>query len=306
MQRFIDYLEYELARSPHTIEAYRRDMQQFVEFYKAETGSEFKPEDVDSADIRKWISSLALANEAPASLRRKTQSLRAYFKFLCRREGLTKNPADEIILAKLPKPLPDFIADTDLKGIMGRIPDAAKGGNVLDIRDHLILHILYATGLRRSEILSLTDDMISRSAAQLKVKGKGNKDRLIPLAQPLLEEISRWQTIRDEAFPNLPAPRPIIATRNGAMSITMFENIIKRLLKNENAGRKSPHTLRHTFATSMLNGGADLNSVQAILGHSSLATTQIYTHLQFADLKEIYSTAHPRSKGSKGNTDEKN
>lgn len=330
MKDFLDYLTYELARSPHTVRAYRQDLTQFEEFCRRETG-DFEPGAIGPPLIRRWISTLATSGEAPASLRRKTQSLRAYFRFLCRRGLLTANPADDIILAKLPKPLPDFVADADLKRLLAATacsepetsdqnalkdshenapraeaaaedssrPEAAPE-DLCAARDHLILHMLYATGLRLSEILSLTDASISTSLAQLRVVGKRRKERIVPLAGPLLEEIARWQTLRDEAFPDLPAPRPIIATRHGAMSPSNLEKIVKRLLQNENAGRKSPHTLRHTFATSMLNGGADLNSVRAILGHSSLATTQIYTHLRFSDLQDVYAHAHPRAQKPEG------
>lgn len=291
MQQFLKYLEFELFRSKHTIEAYRRDIRQFAEFSTRGNSGSFQPENVNAADIRAWLSSLGAAGEAPASLRRKTQSLRAYFKFLCRRRILTSNPADEVILAKLPKPLPDFVRDSDLKGVL----DAISGDDLIARRDHLIIHLLYATGLRRSELLSLNDENTLIGSRQLKIMGKGRKERIVPIADELASEIASWQSLRDSEFPDLPTPRPIIATIHGRMSESNLELIIKRLLRNENAGRKSPHTLRHSFATSMLNGGADLNSVRAILGHSSLSTTQIYTHLQFSDLKSAYS-AHPRAR----------
>lgn len=316
VENFIGYLRYELSRSEHTILAYKRDLTQFIKFVAgSDDAGAFRPEDVTPRLIRQWIASLTDSGEAPASLRRKTQSLRAYFKYLCRRHGLPSNPADSIILAKLPKPLPDFVADADMTRLLdiegtaatdAEAPDSSLtpdssdfGSDTLEIRNHLILHILYATGLRCSEILSLTDDHINFSLKQIKIIGKGRKERIIPLADQLLKEIARWQVIRDEAFPDLPEPRPIVATRFGAMSPSNLEYIVKNILKNENAGRKSPHTLRHSFATSMLNGGADLNSVRAILGHSSLATTQIYTHLQFSDLKSIYNSAHPRAVNTK-------
>lgn len=322
MKDFLNYLEYELFRSKHTVEAYRRDLSQFVDFLKLPAG-DFDPAAVTSADIRAWLSALGKAGEAPASLRRKTQSLRAYFKYLCRRKVITLNPAEEIILAKLPKPLPDFIKDSDIKKLLGDATekasvtagiatehrdastatvsnrDAASApcrtmADVIAARDHLILHILYAAGLRRAELLSLTDENVHLAARRMKILGKGRKERIVPIAGELAAEIARWQTIRDQAFPDLSAPRPIIATRFGAMSASNLELTIKRLLKDENAGRKSPHTLRHSFATAMLNGGADLNSVRAILGHASLTTTQIYTHLQFSDIRKAYG-AHPRS-----------
>lgn len=322
-KQFLEYLTYELARSPHTVEAYSRDLAQFVDFAMTELDMDyFEPSQVDSVLIRRWISRLAIEKISPASLRRKTQSLRAYFKFLCRRGFLRYNPAADVVLAKLPKPLPDFVADGDLLRLLGLTSDSAdvksssadvnaassqnpgnesgvSANEAIPLRNHLILHLLYATGLRRSELLSLTDDHIDQSLKQIKILGKGRKERIIPIADPLIAEISRWQTLRDSVFPNLATPRPIIATRHGVMSVANLELIIKDILKEENAGRKSPHTLRHSFATSMLNGGADLNSVRAMLGHSSLSTTQIYTHLKFSDLREIYNTAHPRAGGSK-------
>lgn len=292
LTEFLSYLRYELYRSDHTVEAYRRDLSQFMTFM----GYGFTPADVTTTDIRRWLAHLAEKGDAPASLRRKTQSLRAYFKFLCRRKLLKSNPADDVILAKLPKPLPDFVRDADMERLLAPLPDGAP---VNAHRDHLILHLLYTTGLRRSEILRLCDTDIQLSAGRMKVLGKGNKERVVPIAKELASEIARWQTIRDACFPDLAPPRPIIATRHGAMSASNLEVVIKRLLKGENAGRKSPHTLRHTFATSMLNGGADLNSVRAILGHASISTTQIYTHLQTSDLQRAYASAHPRGKKGK-------
>lgn len=293
IKEFLDYMRYELYRSDHTVEAYGRDIRQFVAFFGADPDSGFNPAEVTTADIRRWLANLADSGDAPASLRRKTQSLRAFYKFLCRRKITDFNPAEDVILAKLPKPLPDFVRDPDMERLLAPLPEDAGFSRR---RDHLILHLLYATGLRRSEILSLTDASINLSSGQIRVIGKGRKERIVPVAPPLVEEIAAWQTVRDAEFPDLEAPRPIIATIHGAMSVTNFEVIVKRLLKKENAGRKSPHTLRHTFATSMLNGGADLNSVRAILGHSSIATTQIYTHLQTSDIQRAYRAAHPRAK----------
>lgn len=298
MQEYEEYLRYEQARSPHTVKAYLKDLTQFKDFCIAAGMEEFPADIVDAPLIRRWISTLAEAGDTPASLRRKTQSLRAFFKYLCKRKGLASNPANDVILAKLPRPLPDYIADQDLQRLMHTLPSVMAGGTAKDARDHLILHLLYATGLRCSELLSLTDAnlTISNGEGRINVAGKGKKERVVPLAPELIREIHSWQTLRDAEYPDLPTPRPIIATRHGAMSDGQLRNIIKRLLKDENAGRKSPHTLRHSFATSMLNGGADLNTVRAILGHESLATTQIYTHLQFTDIKDIYTQAHPRGK----------
>lgn len=297
IQDFLNYLRHELYRSDHTVEAYERDLRQFAAFFCADPAATFNPEEVTTPHIRRWLSILADQGLSPASLRRKTQSLRAFFRFLCRRKLIPSNPASAVVLAKLPKPLPDFVRDADMERILEPLPADAP---LSALRDHLILHLLYATGLRRSELLSLTDSSISADASQLRVIGKGNKERVIPIARALAQEIAQWQTLRDATWPDLPQPRPIIATMHGAMSAPNLEITIKRLLRTEKAGRKSPHTLRHTFATAMLNGGADLNSVRAILGHASLATTQIYTHLQTSDLKRAYTAAHPRAAGKSG------
>lgn len=297
LQDFINYMRFELYRSDHTVEAYGRDIQQFITFFCADPAASFDPSEVTTTDVRRWIAHLADRGEAAASLRRKTQSLRAFFKFLCRRKILKANPAQSVILAKLPKPLPDFVRDSDMEKLLESDTDImSDGASAGQLRDHLILHLLYATGLRRAELLQLTDANIELPSRRLKVLGKGRKERIVPIADDLAEEIQRWQTVRDATFPDLSDPKPIIATKFGAMSISNLEVTIKRLLRNENAGRRSPHTLRHTFATAMLNGGADLNSVRAILGHSSIATTQIYTHLQTSDIQQAYQAAHPRAK----------
>lgn len=302
---FENYLRYELYRSPHTADAYLRDLNAFINFRCADTEA-FNPKTITAHDIRHWIAVLSQKGDSPRTLRRKTQSLRAFFRYLCRRHGYADNPADEIILAKIPKHLPDFIKDADMIRLIYTAQenetsenspqfDTQKYTDPLAQRNHLLLHILYATGMRRAEVISLTDNSISFSNNTIRVVGKGNKERVIPIAPLLSKEIQEWIPVRDELFPDLDSPRPIIATRFGKMSPANIEIIINRLLNDETVAQKSPHTLRHSFATSMLNSGADLNSVRAILGHTSLSTTQIYTHLQFSDLRNIYSKAHPRA-----------
>lgn len=317
MEYFIKYLQYELYRSEHTIKAYRCDIEQFVVFFNSHYAdpdtagdTSFSATDVSVDNIRAWVSALALQGEEARSIRRKIQSLRAYFKFLCRRKILSSNPADQIILPKIPKPLPDFVKETDMRELLRQSEEQTQNSMLTAkqrfyaVRTHLIFHILYATGMRLSEILGLTDNDINLGSKQIRVIGKGRKERLIPIAEELVAEIREWQQTRDAEYPELQNPRPVIATRHGSMSPTHFEKIVKDMLTGKNAGRKSPHTLRHSFATSMLNGGADLNAVRAILGHSSLATTQIYTHLQYSDIKREYK-AHPRAARNKRDKEER-
>lgn len=320
IEEFLKYLQYELFRSPHTLRAYENDCREFTEFLKEASGGDSESDLtlVTPLDVRRWIASLAATCKSPRSLRRKAQSIRALFKFMCRRHLIDANPAESLQLAKIPRPLPNFVPENEMEERLGQLAHTCEnvgdvaGENIsvrtvestsphiFALRDHLILHLLYATGLRRSELLSLTDNslQLSGSSPSLKVLGKGNKERIVPLADPLVKELQRWQTARDAEWPGLHTPKPLIATAFGAMSCSQLARIVLRLLDGTKATRRSPHTVRHTFATAMLNGGADLNTIREMLGHSSIATTQVYTHLQFTDLASVYGAAHPR--GNKG------
>lgn len=291
--------------------------------------------------------------DKPASLRRRTQSLRAYFHWLLRQGVVKSNPAADITLAKLPKPLPHFVRANELEELLDKLEEQKNHDTTDSIddrtndrednisyrgeengaddregsrevyaeedtvenaekntlspdaedwttaRDHLILHLLYATGIRRAEAIALTDDDFSPRRRELRILGKGRKQRIIPLADELTEELLRWQRLRDGKWPHLAKPAHILVTTRGPMSASTLEVIVRRLLAGTSTDRKSPHTLRHSFATAMLNGGADLDSVREMLGHASVATTQIYTHLSIEDIKKAYKSAHPRNKTSR-------
>ncbi len=291
--------------------------------------------------------------DKPASLRRRTQSLRAYFHWLLRQGVVKSNPAADITLAKLPKPLPHFVRANELEELLDKLEEQKNHDTTDSIddraydradniryrgeengaddregsrevyaeedtvenaekntlspdaedwttaRDHLILHLLYATGIRRAEAIALTDDDFSPRRRELRILGKGRKQRIIPLADELTEELLRWQRLRDGKWPHLAKPAHILVTTRGPMSASTLEVIVRRLLAGTATDRKSPHTLRHSFATAMLNGGADLDSVREMLGHASVATTQIYTHLSIEDIKKAYKSAHPRNKTSR-------
>lgn len=295
LREFLRHLSLELYRSPETVAAYSTDLHGFNEFIKSsgvdtDDAGFFIPSQVTTADIREWIVSLSEEGLQPSSLRRKIQSLRAYFKYLMKRGVVDSNPALAIPLPKKMRKLPDIASIEDVKNV---ISSSEK------LRDRVIFEMLAACGLRRSELLGIVDSDINFHSAELRVTGKGSKTRIIPLQQPLLVSIREWQQERDRLYPELPAPKPLIATMHGAMSKSCLYKIVNRGLQSTTAARKSPHTLRHTFATGLLNSGAEINSVKELLGHSSLGATQIYTHLAFADLKANYLKAHPRSKKSK-------
>lgn len=296
LKQFKDYLLLELNRSNHTAVAYCHDIQQFGEWLTGKDNlDEVDMASVTSSDIRAWLGAIA-HEDSPATVRRKTQSVRSYFRWLMQQKIICRNPASDIILAKTPKRLPEFVKEQEIENILENYDPE----DFHSYRAHIIMLMLYSTGLRQEELRTLTDQDISFSMQEAKVTGKRNKQRVVPLAPELIEEICKWQKIRDAKYPDLAQPKPLIAGARGAVSKKTLYDIVRNSLSSSTSIKKSPHVLRHTFATSMLNDGAALDSVKEFLGHSSLATTQIYTHLSFKELRKAYDTAHPRSLGNSG------
>lgn len=297
---FISYLTHELNFSSHTIEAYKRDVNQFAEWVALKT-EDFNPGDVTLNDVRAWMASLSREGMSARTVRRKAQSLRAFFKFLQKRRCIEDNPTGDLTLPKLSKPLPDIIKPEEIERSLSAFDSSCTPdihSDPEELRDRLVIEILYSLGLRRAELISLNDNDISIDPPEIKVTGKRNKQRIIPLPPLLLEHILKWQKARDcESRENCPAEKnsPLFLIKGKRISPAQVYNIVKKGLADSAAKKKSPHALRHSFATSMLNEGADLNSVREFLGHSSLATTQIYTHISFAEIKNAYAGAHPRS-----------
>lgn len=290
---FESNLRYELNRSPLTIEAYLRDLREFESWLEKENSK--RVEDAESLDIRRWLSAITQDGLSARSARRKTQSLRAFYRFLQKRGEAESNPAADVATAKIAKQLPEFINETDLEEILETTANAA---DTRGQRDHLILNLLYSTGIRQAELLAINDSHIDFFSEQIVINGKRSKQRIVPAHKSLLREIADWQKSRDKEWPAEAdcSDRPLIAVRGRRMSRQTLYNIVNRLLVPAGCNRKSPHTIRHSFATAMLNDGADLNSVKEFLGHASLQSTQIYTHLTAAQLRKAYSEAHPRCK----------
>lgn len=290
---FLKYLELELNRSRLTVEAYGRDLSDLAAFLGM-------PEElpgaacITTADIRGWIAEMARHGISARSLRRKTQAARAFFRWMQKRYGLENNPAMEVQLAKMGKKLPEFVREDEMEQILAEQP---RGGDpALNMRNHLVVNILYSCGIRREELVKITDADINVFSKELRIHGKRDKTRVIPLPDPLIDEIKNWQKTRDSLY-RLPSPAPLICSARGALTSEMVYRIVHDWLLTTNATHKSPHTLRHTFATALLNDGAEINSVKELLGHSSLQSTQIYTHLSFNEIKKAYDKAHPRGKG---------
>lgn len=298
IDEFESYLRYEQRRSEETVEAYIRDLGQFVEFLFGEQTDRFDAVSVTPSDIRVWLATLSSEGKTARSIRRKTQSLRAFFRFRMVTKGDRQNPATDVTLAKIPSPLPNFVPTGEMETVINNPePDADPFRAALD---HIVVTLLYSTGIRRAELLSLTDSSIDYSKREIRVTGKRNKTRIIPLPDELLDELRDWQKLRDETVKERKPADRLFCGHRGTFSEYSVAQIVSRTLAPTSAARKSPHTLRHTFATSLLNGGADLNSVKELLGHTSLASTQIYTHLSFDELRRAYDSAHPRAARPEG------
>lgn len=289
---FLEYLALELNRSHLTVDAYGRDLREMADFL----GRDAELPDaasISTADVRAWIASMSRNGLSPKSLRRKNQAARAFFRWLQKRGEITVNPAAEVQLAKIGRKLPEFVREQEMEQLLD---NPINGGDpALIIRNRLIVNILYSCGIRRDELAKITDADIDFHQKEIRVHGKRDKTRIVPVADQLLSEIKEWQTVRDGLYA-FPSPAPLICSKHGPLSGRAIYGIVHQLLLSTGATHKGPHSLRHTFATSLLNSGAEINSVKELLGHASLQSTQIYTHLTFADMKKAYDNAHPRSK----------
>lgn len=288
---FLDYLRYERNYSGKTVSAYAEDISQLEEFAKEEVG-EFNPAEVKSDLIREWIVSLMDKGYTSTSVNRKLSSLRSFYKYLLKQGVVEVDPLRKISGPKNKKPLPSFLKE----GEMNRLLDETDfGEGFKGCRDHLIIGMFYATGMRLSELIDLDDKDVDFSASLLKVTGKRNKQRLIPFGDELRDAMLTYVDVRNETVSE--RSEAFFVRENGErLYKSLVYNLVKRnLSKVVTLKKRSPHVLRHTFATTMLNNEAELGAVKELLGHSSLATTEIYTHTTFEELKKVYKQAHPRA-----------
>ncbi|GAP71901.1 site-specific recombinase XerC [Candidatus Symbiothrix dinenymphae] len=289
VESFLHYLQSEKAYSAHTVGAYESDLIQFKEFF---CGDEtLVPSEVDAVIIRRWMASLMNEGYSPRSVNRKLSSLKSFFRYLNKKHLAKGNPTSKVIGPKTTKPLPNFVRDNDMNGLLDEweVDDSFEG-----LRDRTILDVFYMTGMRCAELVGLKDDDVDFSALLIKVTGKRNKQRLIPFSKLLVEDLKEYLILRDEEVEGV---RQAFFVRKDGRALTnsmVYKLVNRRLSQLPNLSKKSPHVLRHTFATGMLNNGADLNAVKELLGHASLASTEVYTHTTFEELKNIYQQAHPR------------
>ena len=287
IEKFLSYLEIEKNFSPHTVHSYHKDLEDFKGFLE----TNFKSVDVRGVDyliLRKFLGILSSKALNKRTISRKISTLKSFFKFLVRENIIKTNVAASLIYPKLDKVLPKFLTEDEVTKIL----NAVKGDTVLKLRDKAILEFLYSTGARVSESAQLKLDDLDLIGGVVKVKGKGRKERMLPLGEPAIVAIEKYLKKRDDSSPYL-----FVNTRGTKLSDRAFRMIVDKYIKKTSFALKvSPHTFRHSFATHLLNRGADLRSVQELLGHSSISTTQVYTHISIEHLKKIYDKAHPRAR----------
>jgi integrase/recombinase XerC len=287
---FLIYLQAEKRYATHTIKAYKNDLNQFHAFCQ-ETGHEGM--DLNFKTIRSWVVYLMDSGYSSRSVHRKLTTLSTYSNFLIKDGTLESNPVDKVLKPKLKKRVPTFVEEGKMDLLLEEF-DFGEG--FTGIRNRLVLDLLYQTGMRRSELIGLKIGSINREGKSMKVIGKRAKERIIPLGDELLDAIERYMRLRKELVADETMDHLIITEKGKAA----YDKLIYRIVNNYLAmvttlDKKSPHVLRHTFATHMLNRGADLNAIKELLGHANLSATQIYTHNTYKKLKSIYNQAHPRA-----------
>ncbi|MES2809987.1 MAG: tyrosine-type recombinase/integrase [Bacteroidota bacterium] len=292
LDRFIQYIQFEKRYSPHTVSAYRSDLEQFISFLNHPDETVTHPNQITHHQIRNWVVELMDQQLTPRSVNRKVATLRKYFKFLVQESELTINPASKINTPKVPKHLPVIIeADKLVKALDDDTSDTFRS-----VRSKLIIEMLFGTGMRLAELLGVKDTDINYHEATVKVLGKRNKERIIPINQELRTLLLKYSELKkNENFSN--NSLTLIVTDKGvnAYPKLIYLTVQQYLSNISTQSKKSPHVLRHTFATSLLNAGADLNAIKELLGHANLSATQIYTHNSVERLKSIYKLAHPKA-----------
>jgi integrase/recombinase XerC len=293
VQPFLSYLQFEKRYSSHTILAYEEDLQQFFTYL----GGQFDMQEpalteIAPSFIRSWLASLKEAKNSAKTINRKISSLKSFFKYYMRTGKLEQSPMTTIVSPKIPKRLPVYVEQKDTETLFQHVafPDDWSG-----MTDRLILLVFYNTGMRLSELVNLKESQVNAAANTIKVLGKGNKERVIPVSPVLMQDINTY--IASKNTLNSPERVYLFINEKGRKLYPRYVYLaVKKYLSLVTTiDKKSPHVLRHTFATHLTNNGADLNAVKELLGHSSLAATQIYTHNTIEKLKDIYKKAHPKA-----------
>lgn len=291
IEKYIRYLRYEKNYSLHTEISYSEDLSQFVEFL-AEHFSDTDIKHVDRDIIRMWIVSMMEGKISARSVNRKLSAVKSFYRYLQKIGEVTVNPASKINGPKVGRPIPAFANSADMEKVLDQ---EDYGDSFESLRDHIIIELFYVTGIRRAELIGLKDVDVDFSFETIQVTGKRNKQRLIPFSDGMKQSLEQYIAVRNKEVGNQSGY--LFVKNNGEPLYPMLVHriVTSNLQQIETLAKVSPHVLRHSFATGMLNNGADINAVKELLGHASLAATEIYTHTSFEELKRIYNKAHPRA-----------
>ncbi len=291
INRFLDYLRYERNASPQTVQTYEESLRAF-ESYLTFRDNDLSLDSVDTDLIRDWMESLMDKGNSASTINKNLSALRSFYRFALKRGLVKKDPAHAVTGPKKSKPLPQFLREGEMDHLLDGLQWDSSFNNV---RARTILLLFYEAGLRRSELVGLDDKDVDFEAAQLKVTGKRNKQRIVPFGDELARELQHYQAVRQEQFGETGGA--LFLNDKGARidGGQVYQIVRKYLSMVTSLKKRSPHVLRHTFATAMLNNGAGLETIKSLLGHASVSTTEIYTHTTFEQLKRIYKEAHPRA-----------
>jgi integrase/recombinase XerC len=292
IQSFLQYLQYEKRYSQHTIISYKTDLEQFFAYLISQYDAPAVAQ-ITAGYIRSWLAEMRNQKMTPKSLNRKISSLRSFFKYQLKTGEIKQTPLTTIVAPKIGKRLPSFVGENDMQTLQNYVefPNTWKGRT-----DKLLIDLFYATGMRLSELIGLKISQVDAENRQVKVLGKGNKERIIPVSIDLIVQLNEYCKDRQKLPVDKSCDNLFVNEKGKALYPKYVYNVVKANLSMVTTSKKkSPHVLRHTFATHLTNNGADLNAVKELLGHSSLAATQVYTHNTIDRLKEIYRKAHPKS-----------
>jgi len=295
LAKFLQHLHVERGASPHTLKSYREDLEVFSEYLQEEDGSCPDPMTLTSVELRGYLAALHDAGYAKTSIARKLASLRSFYRYAQRENWIDSNPAKALRNPRKAHKLPHFLSTSEIGKLLG----TPASDQVMGLRDRAILETLYSAGLRVSELVGLNDGDLDFDQGIVRVRGKGRKERLAPLGSYALRALQAWlakRQISDKEPPGREAPTFVNRFGTRLTSRSVGRMLEKHLKESGLDNRTSPHTLRHSFATHLLDSGADIRSVQELLGHKSLVTTQIYTHVSTSNLKAAYEKAHPRAR----------
>lgn len=307
IQRFLDYIAIEKRYSERTVKEYGDDLRAWCAFL-GWTMEDFDPRELDSEDVKSWMMHMLDLGQSPRSVKRRLSAVKSLYRFLLSLGLVKVNITRTVIVPKVDKPLPMFFRESEMEAFkeQNKVPSYEEGMNKIEwlelMRDYLVVELLYQTGMRRAELAALNDNDVDVKGRQIRVFGKRKKERIVPMGEHLASTVQEYLQVK----------RDILTENNGfgiflvrkkkngewvALGATALYNIVRARMGEVSTLKKhSPHVLRHTFATTMLNNGADIRTIQMLLGHSSLEATQVYTHTTFEQVKKVYDAAHPRNK----------